>query len=149
MIMPLTSAKAAAVALVAILIGLCALFFNLWRGEVNSFADYRAEVVAAGKAQEAEVERITTEQKQITEETTNGWKAALDITRAQYAGAVRVRKPSGSCEMPGISQPAARTDEASDDTVPSSASLEKACAEVTLSLNFLQDWIERQKKAAQ
>lgn len=146
---PLPPAKTAVAILIGVLAGLCATFFWMWRSEVNDFANYRAEVEAAGKAQEAEVVRITTEQKQITEETTNGWKAALDITRAQYAGAVRVRKPSGSCEMPGISQPAARTDEASDDTVPSSASLEKACAEVTLSLNFLQDWIERQKKAAQ
>jgi hypothetical protein len=82
-----------------------ATFFLMWRSEVNDFAKYHAEIVAAGKAQEAEVVRITTEQKQITEDTTNAWKAALDLTRSQYATAGRVRQPSGSCQMPGVSQP--------------------------------------------
>lgn len=149
MIPPLPYAKTIAVALMAILVVLCALFFSLWRGEVRSFDSYRAEIVAAGKAQEAEFIRVTEEQKQITEDTTNAWKAALDLTRSQYATAGRVRQPSGSCQMPGVSQPAIRVDGAGKDTVSSSGTVEEVCAETTVTLNFLQDWIERQQKASQ
>ena len=146
---PLPPVKTAVAILIGVLAGLCATFFLMWRSEVNDFAKYRAEIVAAGKVQEAEVVRITTEQKQITEDTTNAWKAALDLTRSQYATTGRVRQPSGSCQMPGVSQPAIRVDGAGKDTVSSSGTVEEVCAETTVTLNFLQDWIERQQKASQ
>lgn len=145
---PLPPVKTAVAILIGVLAGLCATFFLMWRSEVNDFAKYRAEIVAAGKAQEAEVVRITTEQKQITEDTTNAWKAALDLTRSQYATAGRVRKPSGSCSMPGISQPATGVDGASQDTIPAAGAIEEACAETTLTLNYLQGWVTEQKKAS-
>lgn len=147
MIPPLPYAKTIAVALMAILVVLCALFFSLWRGEVRSFDSYRAEIVAAGKAQEAEFIRVTEEQKQITEDTTNAWKAALEFTRSQHAN--RLRKQPAKQQMPGISQSATGTDGAGQDAIPASGSLETSCAETTLTLNFLQGWIERQKKASQ
>jgi len=145
---PLPPVKTAVAILIGVLAGLCATFFWMWRSEVNDFANYRAEVEAAGKAQEAEVVRITTEQKQITEDTTNAWKAALDLTRSQYATAGRVRQPSGSCQMPGISQPATRVDGPGQDAIPSAGNIEEACAETTLTLNYLQGWIEMQKEAS-
>jgi len=145
---PLSPAKTAAAILIGVLAGLCATFFWMWRSEVNDFANYRAEIVAAGEVQEAEVVRITTEQKQITEDTTNAWKAALDLTRSQYATAGRVRQPSGSCQMPGVSQPAIRVDGAGKDTVSSSGAVEEACAETTLTLNYLQVWVEQQQEAS-
>lgn len=145
---PLPPVKTAVAILIGVLAGLCATFFLMWRSNVNDFAKYRAEIVAAGKAQEAEVVRITTEQKQITEDTTNAWKAALDLTRSQYATAGRVRKPSGSCSMPGISQPATGVDGASQDTIPAAGAIEEACAETTLTLNYLQGWVTEQQKAS-
>lgn len=145
---PLPPVKTAVAILIGVLAGLCATFFWMWRSEVNDFANYRAEVEAAGKAQEAEVVRITTEQKQITEDTTNAWKAALDLTRSQYATAGRVRQPSGACQMPGISQPATRVDGPGQDSISSAGNIEEACAETTLTLNYLQGWIEMQKEAS-
>lgn len=145
---PLPPVKTAVAILIGVLAGLCATFFWMWRSEANDFANYRAEVEAAGKAQEAEVVRITTEQKQITEDTTNAWKAALDLTRSQYATAGRVRQPSGACQMPGISQPATRVDGPGQDAIPSAGNIEEACAETTLTLNYLQGWIEMQKEAS-
>lgn len=145
---PLPPVKTAVAILIGVLAGLCATFFLMWRSDVNDFAKYRAEIVAAGKAQEAEVVRITTEQKQITEDTTNAWKAALDLTRSQYATAGRVRQPSGACQMPGISQPATRVDGPGQDAIPSAGNIEEACAETTLTLNYLQGWIEMQKEAS-
>lgn len=145
---PLPPAKTAVAILIGVLAGLCATFFWMWRSEANDFANYRAEIVAAGEVQEAEVVRITTEQKQITEDTTNAWKAALDLTRSQYATAGRVRQPSGSCQMPGISQPATRVDGPGQDAIPSAGNIEEACAETTLTLNYLQGWIEMQKEAS-
>lgn len=145
---PLPPVKTAVAILIGVLAGLCATFFWMWRSEVNDFANYRAEIVAAGKAQEAEVVRITTEQKQITEDTTNAWKAALDLTRSQYATTGRVRQPSGSCQMPGVSQPAVRVDGPGQDTIPSAGTVEEACAETTLPLNYLQAWVEQQQEAS-
>ena len=146
---PLPPVKTAVAILIGVLAGLCATFFLMWRSEVNDFAKYRAEIVAAGKAKQAEVARIITEQKQITEDTTNAWKAALDLTRSQYATAGRVRQPSGACSMPGVSQPATRVDGPGQDAIPSAGNIEEVCAETTVTLNFLQDWIERQQKASQ
>ena len=145
---PLPPVKTAVAILIGVLAGLCATFFLMWRSEVNDFAKYRAEIVAAGKAQEAEVVRITTEQKQITEDTTNAWKAALDLTRSQYATAGRVRQPSGACQMPGISQPATGVDGASQDAIHAAGAIEEACAETTLTLNYLQGWVTEQQKAS-
>lgn len=145
---PMTPAKAAVATLIGILFGLCTTFFWMWRSEVDSYASYRAEVVAAAEVQEAEVVRITTEQKQITEDTTNAWKAALDLTRSQYATAGRVRQPSGACQMPGISQPATRVDGPGQDAIPSAGTIEEACAETTLTLNYLQVWVEQQQEAS-
>lgn len=143
---PLPPAKTAVAILIGILAGLCATLFLMWRSEVNDFASYRAEVVAAAEVQEAEVVRITTEQKKITEDTTNAWKAALDLTRSQYATAGRVRQPSGACQMPGISQPATRVDGPGQDSISSAGTIEEACAETTLTLNYLQAWVEQQQE---
>lgn len=144
---PLPPAKTAVAILIGVLAGLCATFFWMWRSEVNDFANYRAEVEAAGEAQEAEVVRITTEQKQITEDTTNAWKAALDFTRAQYA-ASSMRKPAGSGILPGVPGPASGIDGSSQNTVSSSREFEEACAETTLTLNYLQVWVEQQQEAS-
>ena len=145
---PLPPAKTAAAILMGVLFGLCATFYLMWRSEVDSYANYRAEVMAAADAQEAKVTRITTEQKQITEDTTNAWKAALDLTRSQYASAGRVRQPSGSCPMPGVSKPATRIDGAGQDAISAAGDIEEACAETTLTLNYLQGWVTEQQKAS-
>lgn len=144
---PLSPAKTATAILMGILVGLCATFYWMWRNEVNSHATYRADVMAAGEAQEAAVARITTEQKQITEDTTDAWKAALDHTRNYYADRERLRKPAGSGSMPGISSPATGVDGACENSIPSARSLEEACAETTLTLNYLQYWVESQMAA--
>ena len=145
---PLSPSKTVAAILIGTLVGLCAVFFLMWRSEVGSHANYRAEVMAAAEVQEAKVARITTEQKQITEDTTNAWKAALDLTRSQYASAGRVRQPSGSCPMPGVSKPATRIDGAGQDAISASGDIEEACAETTLTLNYLQGWVTEQQKAS-
>lgn len=143
----LPSTETIAAILAGILLGLCVLFFNLWKGEVKAFADYRGEVVAAGKAQEAETLRVIDEQKQITEDTTDAWKAALDHTRNYYADRERLRKPAGSGSMPGLSSAASGVDGACENSIPSARSLEEACAETTLTLNYLQYWVESQMAA--
>lgn len=144
---PLSPAKTATAILMGILVGLCATFYWMWRNEVNSHATYRADVMAAGEAQEAAVARITTEQKQITEDTTDAWKAALDHTRNYYADRERLRKPAGSGSMPGLSSAASGVDGACENSIPSARSLEEACAETTLTLNYLQYWVESQMAA--
>lgn len=145
---PTPSLRIIAVTLMGFLFGLCVLFFNLWRGEVSSFADYRAEVEAAGKVQEDKTKKAISDQKQITEDTTNAWKAALDHTRNYYAGLGRVRQPSSTGEMPRVSNTTSGADGACQDPIPSAGGIEEVCAETTLTLNYLQGWVESESKVS-
>lgn len=144
---PMPSMRTLAAMLVGILYGLCVLFFNLWRSEVEDFADYQAKVIAAAKAQADKTDQVIKDQKQITEDTTNAWKAALDLTRSRYAGADGVRKYASGGAMPAVSGAACRVDDAGQDSIPAAGVLAEACAETTVTLNYLQDWVQTQKAA--
>lgn len=76
-------------------------------------------------------------QKQITEDTKNGWKAALDVTNDSWAK--RLRR-SNVQPMPGISGPTGGVDGLPTDSL----ALAARCAETTLQLKALQDWVRRQ-----
>lgn len=142
------SVRTLAVMLAGILFGLCVLFFNLWRGEVSDYASYRAEVRAAGEVQANATEQAIEDQKKITEDTTNGWNAALNHLHAYYAGRERLRKSPGSGPVSPLSAAACRVNDPGEDTIPAAGNLAEACAETTVTLNYLQDWVERQAEAA-
>lgn len=107
----------------------------MWQQDSHALelVELRSEI--ASKEAEATLEK----QKQITEDTTNGWKAALDNTHDYYAKRMRVANVQ---PMPGISGPAGGI-----DAIPADAlALASQCAETTLTLRDLQDWIKRQSK---
>lgn len=113
------------------------LTFQLWRASVRSLDEYRANVTAIANAQEVRNKQIVAEQQKITQETTDGWKAALDSVRASY----RVRVNAGPSVMPGISNTPAGIDGIPADALP----LAGQCAETTLQLISLQHWISKQE----
>lgn len=114
-----------------------AITFQLWRSSVNSLDEYKANVTAIAKAQEEKTKRIVSEQQKITEETTNGWKAALDSVRASY----RLRIKPSSSDMPGISKATTGIDAIPADALP----VAEQCAETTLQLISLQEWLRKQE----
>ena len=115
------------------------LSLSLWRHAANEVA--RIEVAA--QVAQANTKRIELTQKQITEDTTNGWKAALDTTRRYYV-TQRLRDARAG-EMPAIPDATARVDAASADPVPVAARVEEDCAITTLTTNHIQDWISAQR----
>jgi len=117
------------------------LAFDLWRNEANAFAKFKADTVAIGEAQEKHTATVVAEQKQITEETANGWKAALDYTRSYYGK--RLLPQSGSGKLPGVPSTSGSIDDLPTDAVP----LAGQCAETTLQLITLQDWVKKQESA--
>ncbi|OHD24089.1 MAG: hypothetical protein A2Y38_14730 [Spirochaetes bacterium GWB1_59_5] len=107
----------------------------LWRfaaHEVDKL-ELMAEVSAAENA------RVVKEQEQITEDVRNGWKAALDVTRADWSRRLRNANVQ---PMPGISGPAGGVDGLPADAL----ALGSQCAETTLMLRDLQTWAKRQGK---
>lgn len=98
-----------------------------------SLVELRSEIAAK------DAERVVTEQKQITEDTTNAWKAALDTSRADWAKRLRLANVQ---PMPGISGPAGGV-----DGLPANAlALAAQCAETTNQLITLQRWVRQQEK---
>ena len=84
-----------------------------------------------------ESKRVIEEQKRITEDTTNAWKAALDTSRADWAKRLRNANVQ---PMPRISGPTTGVDGLPTDSL----ALAARCAETTLQLKALQDWVRRQ-----
>lgn len=105
----------------------------MWEKASNK-AD-RLELLAENAAKEAE--RTVKEQERITEEVRDGWKAALDVTRADWAKRMRNANVQ---QMPGLSKPAAGIDGIPADALAIAAD----CAETTLMLRDLQAWTKRQ-----
>jgi hypothetical protein len=112
-----------------------ATFFSLWRMAVQDM-----QLVEARSGVAAELsKRVIAEQKQITEDTTNAWKAALDTTRNDWARRLRNANVQ---PMPGISGPTGGIDGLATDSL----ALAAQCAETTEQLITLQGWIRKQEK---
>lgn len=105
----------------------------MWQQDAHALkvVELRSEIAAK------DAERVLDAQKQITEDTKNGWKAALDVTNDSWAK--RLRR-SNVQPMPGISGPTGGVDGLPTDSL----ALAARCAETTLQLKALQDWVRRQ-----
>ena len=84
-----------------------------------------------------DAERVIEKQKQITEDTTNGWKAALTVSNDSWSKRLRLANVQ---PMPGISGPTGGVDGLPADSL----ALAAQCSETTLQLKTLQDWVRRQ-----
>lgn len=120
---------------IAILAATNLVSLSLWRNAAHDIqlVELRSEIAAQDS------KRIIAEQKQITEDTTNAWKAALDTTRDSWAKRLRNANVQ---PMPGISAGTARVDDLPADALPLAAE----CAETTLMLENLQDWVKKQER---
>jgi hypothetical protein len=92
--------------------------------------------------EKAEARRVIEKQIQITEDTTNGWKAALDSVR-QFNSRRVLPTPAKAGELPGAP---AHADAADPNAIPAPARLAEDCAFTTLTANQLQDWVRRQEE---
>lgn len=119
---------------IAALVVTNAFSLAMWRSAAHDM-----QLVEARSEVAAEIsKRVVAEQKQITEDTTNAWKAALDVTRDSWAKRLRLANVQ---PMPGISTGTARIADIPTDALPLAAE----CATTTLMLVNLQDWVRKQQ----
>jgi len=116
---------------------------------------YRAEVAQAGALQQARVATQVAQQQRITEGVVDGWDKAVKDLRARYAAqhdeprhglgtgepGGRLRQPAdaGGSGLRPLPAPAVAIDGAPADNRLAD------CAETTLMLVRLQDWIKQQQ----
>lgn len=127
-------------AILGLALSLSAAFFWLWRHEVSAYEEFRNQEAAKGLAAEMHAKQVEQQQKEITNDTVTGWKAALDVTRADYDK--RMRSYARGSGLSAIPQAPRSVDEVATNCL----SLAEQSAETTLQLITLQDWVKEQGK---
>ena len=94
-------------------------------------------VELSGEIAAKDAERVLDKQKQITEDTTNGWKAALTVSNDSWSKRMRLANVQ---PMPGISGPTGGVDGLPSDSL----ALAAQCAATTLQLESLKGWARNQ-----
>ena len=132
----------AAIRIIGIFFAAVALFsFGYYKGHRNVqvvFDQYRAEVAAAAEQQAKETAKVEAKNKQLFEETKYAYDTKLTALRNYYS--MRIAQSGGS--LSGLSNPAAGTFGYTPDNLPPVATLAAQCAETTLTLYTLQNWVK-------
>jgi len=117
-------------------LALCAVMYFLgWNHEHKKLVAYQAEVAAVGKAQEVINQAKVKEHETITSSIKNEYEARLSAVHSYYNE--RVQQPSSnSSNVPTVSKPASCPTSPAPD-----AGLVRRCAETTLQLTELQNWV--------
>jgi hypothetical protein len=116
-------------------LALCAvMYFMGWNHEHKKLLAYQAEVAAVGKAQEVINEAKVKEHETISTSITNQYEARLSAIHNYYADRVQPNPYSGN--VPSVSKPTA-----CPNATPANAEFTRQCAETTLMLTELQNWV--------
>ena len=110
--------------------------FGYGRYEHNNYIEFKAEVIAQAKIQEAKNESIQKQSDLVSKGIKNEYEAKLSAVRNYYAGLQR--NPGGS-SVSGISNPTSGVNES-----PAYYKLAESCSETTVQVIALQDWILQQ-----
>ena len=118
------------------ILALCALMYFLgWNNEHKKFVAFQAEIAALGKAQETINAAKVKEHETISASISNQYEARLSAVHSYYADRVQPNSSSGS--VSAVSKPAQCVNAAPTNTVPAGQ-----CAETTLQLTELQNWVK-------
>lgn len=109
-------------------------------GQHQKFMEYKAQVEAAGKAAEDRVKEIEARHEADKREIEEDYKTRLTNLQRRYADSLR---KSGGGQMPKPADAPRRLDEAASHSDPY---LVEQCAETTLQLIELQNWIKRTQR---
>jgi len=101
------------------------------------FDSYKAEVKAAAAAQEEKVKQIEAKNQKLQEETRNAYNNQLANLRSYYG----MRLAKSGLSMPIVPKAARGADEYSPDNLPPTPVLAGQCAETTLNLLAIQNWV--------
>ena len=118
-----------------IVLAVCALMYFLgWNQEHKRFVAFKAEVAAVGKAQEVLNEAKVKEHEVISTAITNQYEARLSAVHNYYADRVQPNPSSGSVST--VSKPTV-----CPNAAPTNTEFTRQCAETTLMLTELQNWV--------
>jgi hypothetical protein len=119
----------------AVVAALAFAYYKGYSGEHEKFVKFQAEVAAVGKAQEVINEAKVKEHEVISTAITNQYEARLSAVHSYYVERVQPNPNSGSVST--VSKPTVCANAAPTDTVPAGQ-----CAETTLQLTELQNWVK-------
>ena len=107
------------------------VFFGMFKHEYDAFAEYRAK-------EQLVVQATTTAQKQVTKESSNVYKASLAAVNNYYSSGLRYDGTGTFSEATrGI------------NGIPTYPVFVKQCAQTTLQLVSLQQWIKDEANATE
>jgi hypothetical protein len=113
----------------------CAIFYFMgYSHEHKKFVTYQAEVAALGKAQETINAAKVKEHETISNSIANQYEARLSAIHGYYAD--RMQPDSGGGNLPPVSK-----SPSCPDAAPANSVSARQCAETTLMLTELQNWI--------
>ena len=131
-----------------------------WKVSSSSAEAEKQKVIACQAKHDAFVDQVETQGEiakakakikerqnaQIAEDTSNGWAAAIERVRADYGKRLRdadARRSAGGGSVSKVSGDRPGTTVPGPDTIPSPARVAADCAETTITLNYLQSYVER------
>jgi hypothetical protein len=113
----------------------CAIFYFMgYSHEHKKFVAFQAEIAALGKAQETINAAKVKEHETISTSIANQYEARLSAIHSYYADRVQSNPSSGN--LPTVSKPTSCPNAITADTVSA-----RQCAETTLQLTELQNWV--------
>jgi hypothetical protein len=119
-----------------IALAICAvMYFMGWNHEHKRLVAYQAEVAAVGKAQEVINQAKAKEHEVISTAITNQYEARLSAVHSYYGGRL-LDTGAGRGSVPAVSKPAS-----CPNATPANAVSARQCAETTLQLTELQNWV--------
>jgi len=119
----------------AIVVAICGIFYAGFHIGNSRYLEYKANVEAIAKTQEAHIESIQAQHKLINQGIKNEYESKLAAVKSFYS---RVQLKPSSSSMSGISPAPKGTD--AETAYPILAG---QCAETTLQVNLWQEWAEQ------
>lgn len=111
-------------------------YFKGHQSVQEKFDQYKVEIAAVATAQEEKTKAIEAKNQRLNEETKNAFNNQLANLRAYYG-----MRNKGSSAVSGVSDPTFRVNDYSPDNLPPTPILVSQCAETTLNLLVLQNWL--------
>ena len=120
---------------IAAALALCAvMYFMGYSHEHKKFVKYQAEIAALGKAQETINAAKVKEHETISASISNQYEARLSAVHSYYAD--RVQPDTSSGNLPTVPKPTS-----CPNAAPANTEFIRQCAETTLMLTELQNWV--------
>ena len=128
-----------------ILLVLSVIFGIYYKGRLDErklFNAYKAEVKAAAMAQEEKARQIEAKNERLFKETQNAYNTKLNALRAYYSMRISGQGGSGLSQIPIAPAGAAGYTAYELPPLPHVETLAAQCAETTLTLYTLQNWVK-------